>query len=107
MNEISLLLMYWADKYLDLSMMWAEKGIQKYDSSSYLDPRPKYSGAEALEQARQERLAAEAAKMAISEIAPERYDPPSPEAGPNLSGPYENVSLEEKIRLQNILGGSR
>ena len=106
MNEISLLLMYWADKYLDLSMMWANKGLQKYDSSYYLDPRPQYSGADVLEQARQERLAAEAAKMAISEIAPERYES-SKVPGPNYSGPYQNVSLEEKIRLQNILGGSK
>lgn len=105
MNEISLLLMYWADKYLDFSMMWAEKGIQKYDSSYYLGERPIYTGAEVLEQARQEKIAAEAAKMTISEIAPERYDS-SPVPG-TISGPYENVSLEEKIRLQNILGGSK
>ena len=94
----------------DRGYAWAKKPVkisnletEKYDSSYYLGDRPQLSGADYFMQRLEEKRLMEQARQNLQTIRP--GTPPNPYFVPSgsIPDPYANVSLAEKIRIQNIL----
>ena len=91
--------------YFDRTYSWA--GTRpKYSEEFYLGDRPQFTGADYfIEQLEQKQLIQQAQQnlqILRPNTDPDPYFVPTP-----LGSPYGNVSLEEKIRIQNLLSGGQ